>query len=74
MSQLPIIAGRIAIKALLKLGYRVTRQRGSHVRLHHANKKPITVPDNKVLGKGLIRKILRDVEISVEDFIRLLKE
>ena len=74
MSQLPIIAGRIAIKALLKLGYRVARQRGSHIRLHHINKKPITVPDHKVLGKGLLRKVLRDVEISVEDFVKLLKE
>lgn len=74
MSQLPIIAGRIAIKALLKIGYRVARQRGSHIRLHHISKKPITVPDHKVLGKGLLRKVLRDVEISVEDFIKLLKE
>ena len=74
MSQLPIIAGRMAIKALLKLGYRVARQRGSHIRLHHINKKPITVPDHKVLGKGLLRKVLRDVEISVEDFVKLLKE
>lgn len=74
MSLLPIISGREVIKALLKIGYQVIRQRGSHVRLQRSGKKPTTVPDHKILGKGLLRKILRDTELSVEDFIKLLKK
>lgn len=74
MSLLPIISGREIIKALLKIGYQAVRQKGSHVRLRHSIKKPTTVPTHKTIGKGLLRKILRDTELSVEDLIRLLKK
>ena len=75
MSKLPPISGRAAIKAFMKIGYRVVRQKGSHVRLFHSNvyKRPLTVPDHKNLGRGLLRKLLRDAEISIDDFIKLLK-
>ena len=50
-------------KALGVLGYEVTRQTGSHIRLttqmrgeHH-----LTVPGHKVLPLGTFRAILRDV-------------
>ena len=36
------------------------------------SKKPLTIPNHKVLGKGLLRKLLRDAEISVEEFNELL--
>ena len=74
MPKIPLISGKIAIKVFAKIGYRVVRQRGSHIRLHHQNRRHLTVPDHKVLGKGLLRKLLRDSELSVEDFIKLLKE
>ena len=74
MPKLPLISGKTAIKAFIKIGYRVIRQRGSHIRLHHSDRRPLTVPDHKVLGKGLLRKLLRDAELSIEDFINLLKK
>lgn len=43
--------------------------------MHHRldkNKKPLTIPRHKELGKGLIRKLVRDAEISFEDLIDLL--
>lgn len=36
------------------------------------SKKPLTIPNHKILGKGLLRKLLRDSELTVEDFIKLL--
>ncbi|NQE45452.1 hypothetical protein C5S31_05470 [ANME-1 cluster archaeon GoMg2] len=36
------------------------------------SKKPLTIPKHKVLGKGLLRKLSRDAEISVEEFRELL--
>jgi len=72
--KLPLISGKTAIKAFIKIGYRIIRQKGSHIRLHHSSKRPLTVPDHKILGKGLLRKLLRDSELSVKDFIKLLKK
>lgn len=73
MSKLPLISGKIAIKVFTKIGYRIVRQRGSHIRLHHPTKRPLTIPNHKILGKGLLRKLLRDGGLPVDDFIDLLK-
>lgn len=73
MSKIPLVSGRKVVKVLARVGYEEVRQKGSHVRLHHCSKKPLTVPDHKILGKGLLRKILRDAEISLDDFKELLK-
>jgi hypothetical protein len=36
-------------------------------------RSPITVPDHKTVGRGLLKKVLRDAELSVEEFIKLCK-
>lgn len=73
MSKLPIISGKIVVRAFIKIGYKIERQRGSHIRLSHLQKKSLTVPNHKVIGKGLLRKLLRNAGISVSEFITLLK-
>jgi predicted RNA binding protein YcfA (HicA-like mRNA interferase family) len=72
VAKLPILSGRALVKALAKVGYKEVRQRGSHIRLERAGKNLITVPDHKVIGRGLLRKILRDAELSPDAFGRLL--
>lgn len=72
MAKLPQISGKDTIKSLARIGYYFVNQKGSHIRLHHKSKKPITVPNHRVLDKGLLRKILSDAELSVEEFLKLL--
>jgi len=72
VSKLPIISAKKAVKFFIKQGYSVTRQRGSHIRLHHLYKKPLTIPNHRVVGRGLLRKLLRDSEISVSELIENL--
>ncbi|MFH1653305.1 MAG: type II toxin-antitoxin system HicA family toxin [Pseudomonadota bacterium] len=72
MSRLPILSGKEIVKVLSKIGYREIRQRGSYVRLFCPHKKFITIPNHKVLGRGLLRRILRDTELSIKDFRNLL--
>ena len=74
MPKLPVISGADTIKKLEQLGYTVTRQKGSHVRLHHPSdptKKPITVPFHTELKRGLLNQILKDADISREEFTAL---
>ena len=73
MPHLPVLSSKKLIKVLEKLGYRQIRQRGSHIRLLCERKEPLSVPDTKTLGRGLLRKIMRDAEISPSDLERLLK-
>jgi len=73
--KLPVISDKEAVKAFEKLGYAPVRQTGSHIRMKHlsyASKTPISIPSHKVLGKGLLRKFLRDADITVEEFIKLI--
>ena len=75
MPILPVLTGDAAITALGKIGFQVTRQKGSHVRMQHEDGRVVTIPfhSGKNLGKGLLRKILRDAEISREEFIAILE-
>ena len=75
MPKLPILSGDQTVRCFEKLGYYVVRQRGSHIRMRHKfdkNKKPITIPRHKTLGKGLLRKLIRDADISIETIANLL--
>ncbi len=70
----PLVSGVEMIKVLKKIGYDQVRQRGSHIRLAHPDKKPVTVPNHKELGIGLTLKILKDASLTLEDYIELLKD
>ena len=58
------LSGDDLIAALERLGYRPTRQRGSHVRLttEQNGRHDVTVPRNDTLRVGTLASILRDVE------------
>jgi predicted RNA binding protein YcfA (HicA-like mRNA interferase family) len=73
MSKLPSISGKNCVKALQKLGFYLKRRESSHVILRRDNPfAQVVVPDHQELAKGTLRAILRDVDLSVEEFIRLL--
>ena len=75
--KLPIISGKETIKAFEKIGYKVVRQKGSHIRLRDDKNqyhKPITIPNHKVLKSGLLRKLIKDANISVEVFLSIIKD
>jgi predicted RNA binding protein YcfA (HicA-like mRNA interferase family) len=74
MPKLGVFSGKDIIKKLEVLGYHVTRQRGSHIRLHHptdTRRQPITVPLQNELKRGLLSQILKDADISREELLKL---
>jgi predicted RNA binding protein YcfA (HicA-like mRNA interferase family) len=73
MSKLPSISGKNCVKALQKVGFYLKRRESSHVILRRDNPfAQVVVPDHSELAKGTLRAILREVDLSVEEFIRLL--
>ncbi|HTS34101.1 MAG TPA: type II toxin-antitoxin system HicA family toxin [Candidatus Solibacter sp.] len=72
MTRLPRLKGKELIRILEKFGFQVARSRGSHFVLRHSDGRVTTVPvhSGEVLGPGLLRAILRDVELSVDDLMR----
>jgi predicted RNA binding protein YcfA (HicA-like mRNA interferase family) len=74
MTRLPVISGKKLLKALIKLDYYIRDQKGSHIHLRHISRKPLTVPAHKTIAKGTLRAILRDAELTVEEFLEILEE
>lgn len=76
MPPLDPIKGKELVKLLTKQGFDAIRQKGSHIRLVHPSGLKTSIPlhSGEQLGKGLLRKILRDVNISIEDFAQLRKK
>ena len=74
MTELPVVSGKELVKALQRAGYFIRRQRGSHVRMYHATKSPVTVPLAKNVKKGTLRKILRDAELEPAEFGSLIRK
>ena len=75
MSKLPNLNGEELIKVLENIGFKKVRQKGSHVRLRHADGRVTTVPVHKGrnIPKGLLRKIIReDLGLTLEEFSRFL--
>ena len=74
MPRLPAIKARELIAALERAGFECVRQKGSHVRMRHPDGRVVTVPvhSNQDIGRGLLRKILRDAELTRKDFLNLL--
>ena len=73
--KMPIIRAGELIRALEKLGFSCTRKsKGSHSRYKHPDGRKTTVPvhKGKDISRGLLRKILRDVDITIEELKKLL--
>jgi len=65
--KLPIVSGKKIIKLLLKKGYWIRNQKGSHVHLRHVIYRPVTVPNHKVVSKGTLKEILKVTRLKAED-------
>jgi predicted RNA binding protein YcfA (HicA-like mRNA interferase family) len=73
MTKLPTdLSGREVIRILVKIGFVVQRQRGSHIILRRESPfARVSVPDHKALRVGTLRTIIREAGISVEELVAL---
>jgi predicted RNA binding protein YcfA (HicA-like mRNA interferase family) len=74
MSKLPMITAKELIKILLKLGFELKRQKGSHKFFQHKDGRTTVVPDHgtEQLDRGLLNKIIKqDLMITIETFLKI---
>ncbi len=74
MSRLPRLTGKEIVSALTAAGFEIVRVKGSHHFLRHPDDRVTVVPVHagEVIGPGLMQKILRDCEMTPEEFEALL--
>ncbi|MBR8829469.1 MAG: type II toxin-antitoxin system HicA family toxin [Gomphosphaeria aponina SAG 52.96 = DSM 107014] len=63
-------------KILTNLGFEKVRQKGSHVFYRHQDGRTTTVPNHKGrdLARPLVREILREIELNINDFLAELEK
>jgi predicted RNA binding protein YcfA (HicA-like mRNA interferase family) len=76
VSKLKLVDARTMEKLLLRMGFKKVRQKGSHAFYRHPDGRTTTVPHHKarVLARPLIREILREIEITIDDYNKHLKK
>ena len=75
MGKLPSLTARKVVRALKKAGFAEDRQRGSHLVLMQPQTKARTIVPmhaGRTLQEPLLRAILRDANLSLEEFLDLL--
>lgn len=74
MSKLPIVNAKTFEKILFLLGFVFVRQKGSHKFYRNPDDRYTTVPHHsgEDLSRPLTREILRQIEISANEFISLI--
>ncbi len=75
MTKLPVIKDRILIQVLKKLGFFEHPETGSsHLVFKHPDGRRTTVArhSGKDIPRGTLRAILRDINISIDEFNMLL--
>ena len=62
------------IKSLEKIGFQQIRQKGSHLFMRYIDGRTtiITVHPGEDIGKGMVRKIIKDVKITREEWLKLV--
>lgn len=71
MGRLSNVSGKTAVKIFEKLGYQLDHQTGSHMILWHESKPTLSVPNHRELAPGLIRGLIRQAGITVDEFLSL---
>lgn len=74
MTSLPSLTGKDLLSVLKKAGFEVLRIKGSHHFLQHRDGRSTVVPVHagETIGPGLLAKILRDCDLSRDQFQKFL--
>ena len=65
------VSGTDAVKALRRLGFIVTRQQGSHIRMTKGGVH-VTVPNHRAILPKTLQTLLRQASVSLDEFLDAL--
>ena len=76
MSRLRIVDAKTLEKAVFSLGFERVKQKGSHIFYRHSDGRTTTIPHHggRVKARPLLREILREIDITVDEYNKILDE
>lgn len=73
MARLSNISGKEAVKAFTRADWQQVGQVGSHlVMTKPGTRANLSIPQHKELSVGTLRALIRNAELSVDEFLNLL--
>ena len=74
MSKLPLVDAKVLERLLFALEFTKTRQKGSHAFYRHPDGRTTTLPHHagRVISRPLLREILREIDLTVEEYVKHL--
>ena len=73
MPPLPVVSGDKAARAFERRGYRYLHAKGSHMIYVRPGSIKLSIPRDKELDRGLLKKLINDAGLDVDGFAALLK-
>jgi len=74
-NRLPTIRTREMARLLEQLGFVLERQRGSHAFYFHPDRRRTMIPMHSGdLPRGIMKQILKDIQMSEDEFLQCLKK
>jgi predicted RNA binding protein YcfA (HicA-like mRNA interferase family) len=75
MARLPRLKAKVVLGAIRKLGFEVQRVKGSHHFMKHPDGRCTVIPVHagETIGPGLLMKIMSDIDLTREEFEKLLE-
>ncbi len=69
-TRLPVMSGREVVRVFEAFGWVLRRQVGSHmVMTKDGEGATLSVPDHKEVSRGLLRALIRDAGLTVDEFV-----
>lgn len=69
MGKLKVISSTKLVKILESLGWRISRQKGSHIIMtKQGTNITLSIPNHKEVAKGTLRTLLRAANITIDEY------
>lgn len=73
MASIPILTGQDLVRVFESFGWRVARQRGSHIIMTKENEiVTLSIPNHREVARGTLRSLIRSANLSVDEFINAI--
>ena len=71
---IPLLSGRKVAQSFVRLGWRVARQKGSHIILVKSGHiATLSVPDHREVARGTLRSLLQRSDVSLDAFLKAVE-
>lgn len=74
MPKLPVVSGKELVRILIKIGYKIDHQTGSHI-IMRQEKEPhrrLTIPNHNEISIGTLNSIIKQAGLTREEFEEML--